>query len=466
MQMAWLWGATESETLAIEGREVLQESLLADGGFAYVYRGREVRTGEPLAIRRTLLQDSEAHQAARLELSLLRRLPHHLHVVRFLGGEILEGAAGVAASKTQAVSLFELCTGGTLFSRLDSVVDKAYQLAKGKGSSEKSICPCLSEVEVLAVLRAASSALAHLHEHRIIHYDVKSENLMLGADGLWKLGDFGSASERTFDFTGAPRKLVFEAEEFVHGRCTTIYRAPEVADVHLRWPIGPKADIFALGCVLYACLAGVHPFPMDSLLANIQARFHLPTEAEAAYPADIIRWLRSSLCRSPEDRPTALALASEVEEFVSTGLVRSADTAREAAQEQAPPALELEWVADFSHMPPVAGHDADAEAPSVTATAVDKAVTETTASVAIDVSADANLGQSAAEPAVDAFEDEIPVDEGAHPVPNQSPAGRTSPALPSESKWKSEVKVSSADSRPARARRSFPCFCASVRTRD
>lgn len=450
MQMAWLWGATESETLAIEGREVLQESLLADGGFAYVYRGREVRTGEPLAIRRTLLQDSEAHQAARLELSLLRRLPHHLHVVRFLGGEILEG--------TQTLWV--------LPSRLDSVVDKAYQLAKGKGSSEKSICPCLSEVEVLAVLRAASSALAHLHEHRIIHYDVKSENLMLGADGLWKLGDFGSASERTFDFTGAPRKLVFEAEEFVHGRCTTIYRAPEVADVHLRWPIGPKADIFALGCVLYACLAGVHPFPMDSLLANIQARFHLPTEAEAAYPADIIRWLRSSLCRSPEDRPTALALASEVEEFVSTGLVRSADTAREAAQEQAPPALELEWVADFSHMPPVAGHDADAEAPSVTATAVDKAVTETTASVAIDVSADANLGQSAAEPAVDAFEDEIPVDEGAHPVPNQSPAGRTSPALPSESKWKSEVKVSSADSRPARARRSFPCFCASVRTRD
>lgn len=457
--MAWLWGATESGSLTIEGREVLQESLLADGGFAYVYRGREARTGEPLAIRRTLLQDSEAHQAARLELSLLRRLPHHLHVVRFLGGEILEGAAGAAAPKTQAVSLFELCTGGTLFSRLDSVVEKAH-LAKGKGSSEKCICPCLSEVEVLAVLGAAASALAHLHEHRVIHYDVKSENLMLGADGLWKLGDFGSASERTFDFTGAPRKLVLEAEEFVHGRCTTIYRAPEVADVHLRWPIGPKADIFALGCVLYACLAGVHPFPMDSLLANIQARFHLPTEAEAAYPADIIRWLCSSLCRLPGERPTALALASEVEEFVSTGLVRSADTAKEA-----PPAVELEWVADFSHMPPVAGYDADAEAGTVTA-AVDKVVTEATAFVAVDASADANLGQSAAEPAFDAFDDEIPVDEGAHPVPSQSPGGRTGPVLPSESKWKSEVKVSSSDSRPARARRSFPCFCASVRTRE
>eukprot|EP00913_Durusdinium_trenchii_P035583 g33299.t1 len=103
-------------------------------------------------------------------------------------------------------------------------------------------CPCLPEAEVVAVLQAGASALSHLHAHRIIHYDVKSENLMLGSDGLWKLGDFGSASERTFDFQGAARKLLLEAEEFVHGRCTPIFRAPEVADVHLRWSIGRSLE--------------------------------------------------------------------------------------------------------------------------------------------------------------------------------------------------------------------------------
>ncbi|CAE7150596.1 Gak [Symbiodinium pilosum] len=463
--MAWLWGAAASGSLTIEGREVVQETLIADGGFAYVYRGREVRTGEPLAIRRALLQDSEAHQAARLELSLLRRLPHHLHVVRFLGGEILEGGSGAASSKTQAVSLFELCTGGTLFSRLDSVVDKAHENAGLP--AEKCVCPCLPEEEVLAVLGAGAGALAHLHHHRMIHYDVKSENLMLGADGLWKLGDFGSASERTFDFSGAPRKLVLEAEEFVHGRCTSIYRAPEVADVHLRWPIGPKADVFALGCVLYACLAGVHPFPMDSLLANIQARFHLPAAAETAYSADVIRWLHGSLRRAPEERPAAAVIAAEVAEFVSTGRVTSREPAKE---DEAPPSVEPEWVADFSHMPPVAGHEADAEALSIAA-ATDKAVADTTASVTVDVPAELEQGPTAeAAPTLDTSEGDVP-DEGTHPLPNQSSMGLTRPALQSESKWKSEVRVSSSaaqptQGKPARARRSFPCFCASVRTRD
>eukprot|EP00434_Breviolum_minutum_P026137 symbB.v1.2.023110.t2/scaffold2093.1/size89838/7 len=286
--MTWLFGAS---SFKVAGREVIQEHLLADGGFAYVYRGRDAQTGEALAIRKALLQDSQAQQAARLEMTLLERLPYHDSIVRFLGAEILEGEA----RKLQAVSLFELCTGGTLFARVEAVKQQAITAAEG--SQLRYCCPCLPEAEVLAVLRNASSALNHLHAHGVIHYDVKSENLMLGADGLWKLGDFGSASERTFEFEpAAPRKVLLEVEEFVHGRCTPIFRAPEVADVHLRWPIGHKVDVFALGCVLFACLTGIHPFPMDSALANIQLPSSRPSYAG---PSSIVSCVRRPAMRIP-----------------------------------------------------------------------------------------------------------------------------------------------------------------------
>ncbi|CAJ1410588.1 unnamed protein product [Effrenium voratum] len=332
--MAWLWGASCRFTVA--GREVIQESLIADGGFAYVYRGRDAQTGEALAIRRALLQDAEAHQAAQLEMTLLLRLPHHDHVVRFLGADVVEGTGAPGPSKTQAVSLFELCTGGTLFARVEAVVERARA-----GPHMRYCCPCLPEAEALAALSGTASALHHLHAHRIIHYDVKSENLMLGSDGRWKLGDFGSASERSFDLQGAPRKLLLEAEAFVHGRCTPIFRAPEVADVHLRWPIGPKADMFSLGCVLFACLTGIHPFPMDSALANIQAKYHLPPESDA-YSEVILRWLRQLLQREPQHRPDATTLARQVEAFVSGGSVPAEKVDVEAAVVE-------DWVADFSH---------------------------------------------------------------------------------------------------------------------
>jgi len=169
------------------------------------------------------------------------------------------------------------------------------------------------------VLKCTVSALAHLHSLTITHYDIKSENLLRGADHLWKLGDFGSASERTFHLHGASRKLLLEAEEFIHGRCTPFYRAPEVADVHLRLPIGPSVDIFALGCVVFACVAGRHPFPTDSALANIQARFYIPWEAEEAYAPAFLRWTRRMLAREPSDRPLADELLLEVRTFSSCG---------------------------------------------------------------------------------------------------------------------------------------------------
>lgn len=308
-----------------------------------MYRGTDEKSGSPLAIRRARLQDAEALKQAEVEIGLLQRIPPHPHVVHFLGAEIRQGTSA-ASSCSQAISLWELCPGGTLLRRLELACEAAM---KDQGPSSYC-CPCLPEKEVLEVFRGSAAALEHLHGIGIIHYDVKSENLLMGADGNWKLCDFGSASERTLQLEGAPRKDLLEAEEFVLGRCTPIYRAPELADVHLRWPIGHKADVFALGCVHYATLTGRHPFPTDSTLANIQANFRVPPEAEVAYSPSLVRWLRRMLAREPGQRPAARELVAEAKLFLDKG---EAAFAR-VEQQEAPPAAE-EWVADFSLAPPI-----------------------------------------------------------------------------------------------------------------
>jgi len=309
--------SSSSASLCVGGRRVLVGRLLADGGFAYVYAARDETTREPLALRKALCQDAEGLSKVRAEIVILERIPHHPHVTRFYGAEVQDCSTGRAK---QAVSLFELCPGGTLLKRLEEEFASARLRCVALPGAAPCCCPCLPESEALDVLGGATAGLAHLHGLGIIHYDVKSENILLGSDRRWKFCDFGSASERTFNLENAPRKLLLEAEEFIHGRITPIYRPPECADVYLKEQIGPGVDIFALGCVLFAVLTGVHPFPIDSALANAQAKFELPPEAATAYSPELLMFVPRLLARLPRDRPQAAALLDEV-----AGIKGSAD---------------------------------------------------------------------------------------------------------------------------------------------
>lgn len=376
------------QALTVAGRQVVQGRCLADGGFAYVYEARDRQTGEVLALRKVLCQDAERLAANNAEIALLKRLPAHPHIVRFYGGEAMRAAH---TASQEVVSLFEFCSGGTLLAHLEAQLQAlAASSASGAAASTapRHCCPCLPESDVLDVLQGIAGALAHMHEQAppIVHYDVKSENILLGADAKWKLCDFGSASETTLELAGKPRRAVLEAEEFVNGRCTPIYRAPEVADVYLRWPIGPKVDVFALGCVLFATVTAVHPFPLDSALANIQANFRLPPEMASVYSSAISIWVRRTLAREPADRPMASELCREIQRFREVGeepphkdasassATVHADGSKPQAQQSRPPpvvdpwsmpamAADQAWQADFGFaaepVQPQAQHSAE-----------------------------------------------------------------------------------------------------------
>src|SRR4030095_271294 len=103
--------------------------------------------------------------------------------------------------------------------------------------------PVRQAVELTVTL---GRAVQHAHERGVIHRDLKPANVLLTADGVPKVGDFGVA-----------RKLDSDAPQTRSGALlgTPSYMAPEQAAGDAR-AVGPAADVYALGAILYECLTG------------------------------------------------------------------------------------------------------------------------------------------------------------------------------------------------------------------
>lgn len=143
------------------------------------------------------------------------------------------------------------------------------------------------------ITAAVSDALAHAHAAGIIHRDVKPANILLEAGERARLTDFGVA--RLIDTTAVT------ATGTIIG--TPTYSAPEqVADE----PVGPAADVYALGLVLYELLTGQPPFTGESATAIAAQRLTTPVPPPSAarrdVPAALDVVLAAATAREPRDR--------------------------------------------------------------------------------------------------------------------------------------------------------------------
>lgn len=152
----------------------------------------------------------------------------------------------------------------------------------------------LSADETSEIGARLARALAYVHEHGVTHRDVKPANVLLGQEGP-KLGDFGIA--HTFDGTRVTSTGVVVG--------TAAYLAPEQVRGD---PVGPPADVFALGLVLLECLSGNREYP-GPLAESAVARLH----RSPVIPDGVSRGFGSLLKRmtalDPARRPTAHEVA-------------------------------------------------------------------------------------------------------------------------------------------------------------
>jgi hypothetical protein len=284
---------TEREWPAIAGYEIL--GLLGRGGMGRVYRARQVNLQRLVALKVILAgDDSEAEQVARFreEARAIARLRHPNIVQIYEVGES-DGHPFIA---------LELVEGGSLAEHLRGTPTTAARAAR--------------LVETLA--RAVHVA----HQQGVIHRDLKPSNILLdppdflggppGSMDGWvpKITDFGLAKKRdeSSDLT---------VSGVVMG--TPGYMAPEQADGRTR-DIGPAADIYALGVILYELLTGRTPFRGTTMEILDQVRHAPPTpprRLEPEVPAPLETICLKCLEKDPGRRyGSASALAADLKCFL------------------------------------------------------------------------------------------------------------------------------------------------------
>ena len=153
--------------------------------------------------------------------------------------------------------------------------------------------------EVCDIARQVCLALEHAHAHGVIHRDLKPENVLITPGGIAKLTDFGLALSVASRITQEGSLLG-----------TVFYMSPEVA---LGQPVDGRADLYALGVMLYELVTGRLPFIADDVVAVISQHLNAPVVPPRAYRPDLSPDLDELIVRllgkRPEERP---ASASEV----------------------------------------------------------------------------------------------------------------------------------------------------------
>ena len=149
----------------------------------------------------------------------------------------------------------------------------------------------LGEEQILTWLIQISLALQHIHMHKILHRDLKTQNVFMMASGQVKVGDFGIARmlESTCDL----------AETAIG---TPYYLSPEICE---KKPYNHKSDIWGLGCVLYEMLTFKRPFEaasIASLVLSILAGKYPPLPVH--WSKEIKGLVASMLNVKPEKRPS------------------------------------------------------------------------------------------------------------------------------------------------------------------
>ena len=165
--------------------------------------------------------------------------------------------------------------------------------------------------ETISISRQICAALGHAHQHGIVHRDLKPENVLRSGNGLVKLNDFGMAHS-------------FSSRNSTDGTLlgTVYYIAPESIQGQL---VDGRADLYALGVMLYEWLTGRLPFTADDPVAVISQHLYAPIVPPHIYFAQIAPELEALilalLCKDPDDRPESAAAVDKVLAGINSGQV-------------------------------------------------------------------------------------------------------------------------------------------------
>lgn len=208
-----------------------------------------------------------ARREARREADLLGRLSH----------ENVVGHIATFLEEDRLCIVMEYCDGG----------DLAQVLKQRRGPTVVEFV----EDEVLSIFSQCCRGLQHTHQKKILHRDLKCQNIFLTSAGQVKLGDFGIA--KVLDHTTAKAGTRIG---------TPYYVSPEVCD---NQPYGFSADVWSLGVILYELLTLQLPFQAPNLVVLVMKILQSEPRPPPERFSEALRILsRQTLDKDPEQRPS------------------------------------------------------------------------------------------------------------------------------------------------------------------
>jgi putative hemolysin len=296
----------------LPGYEILEE--VGRGGMGVVYKARHLALKRVVALKMILggtYADEASRERFRAEAEIIARLNHPNIVQVYECGE---------QSGIPFFSL-EFCDGGSLDRKLGGTP-----------------LPPSRAARLLAVLARAVEAA---HARGLVHRDLKPGNILLQSPPALGGGHAAARGQDVGQLRPAARGWIPKVSDFglakdmdVSARTATgailgtpSYMAPEQAASERR-KIGPKADVYALGAILYECLTGRPPFkgptPLDTVLQVMSDEPVPPSQLQSRIPRDLETICLKCLLKEPAKRyGSAGALAEDLERFLRGEAVRA-----------------------------------------------------------------------------------------------------------------------------------------------
>jgi serine/threonine protein kinase len=276
----------------VEGYEV--NRLLGKGVFATVWEALHKETGNTVALKiiRVDLATEEVFGRFAREVELMKRLDHP-GIARIYDSRI---------DKKLGYYTIELLKGGTL----EEYVQK------------QSPKPAV----LLVLISKVADALDHAHRQGVVHRDLKPSNIMIAGEREPKLVDFGLAC--SMFKTTEKDSAAYSMEGSVIG--TPLFMSPEQARGNTD-SIDGRADIYALGIILYVMLVRRHPHKVnhhdrwETIRQIAETEATRPSEVRPGFNPEIERLMMKALTQEPEDRyATAGEFGDAIRQFLQDRL--------------------------------------------------------------------------------------------------------------------------------------------------
>ncbi|NWW99532.1 STK36 kinase, partial [Caloenas nicobarica] len=234
--------------------------MIGEGSFGRVYKGRRKHSAQVVALKfipKVGRSQKELKNLQR-EIEIMRGL-HHPNIIQMLDS-------------------FE--TDKEVVVVTDYAEGELFQILEDDGT--------LPEDQVQTIAAQLVSALYYLHSHRILHRDMKPQNILLGKDGIVKLCDFGFA-----------RAMSIHTMVLTSIKGTPLYMSPELVEEQ---PYDHTADLWSMGCILYELFVGTPPFYTSSIFQLVSLIVKDPVKWPVAISLVFKSFLQGLLTKDPRQR--------------------------------------------------------------------------------------------------------------------------------------------------------------------